>query len=229
MDLFSDIIQAVQDDLTIGDESAFLDVNIVKRAINRAYRRAAGMFRWPETDDAKKTSTEINQEYYEYPTTWRPNSIWRVEVDDVRYGEDPDGSPLKFKDYLEWKEDNPNSTEKKWANQWRRYFINPIPTTAGDNNIVVWGQRVVDELSADGDVTIFSYSMPECNDAIAKEAVGILKSKGEEDRGSQFASFEAKAILSVAWGKVKQEMAKYEKIQPQFYVPDYYGDNKQEI
>jgi hypothetical protein len=219
MDLFSDFIQAVQDDLTIDNDSPLFPLALVKRAINRAYNKAGGLFRWPETEDAKKTSTQENIEYYDYPEDWRPDSIWKLTVDDVDYGD-----PIAFKDYLYEKEnDIPSGLQKMWANQWRRYFIYPTPTSAGDYNISVWGQKVVEEMEDDNDETIFSYSMPECNEAIVLEAVAILKSKGEEEKSSTFRSTEAKNILALAWKRIKEEQAKIEKTTPFLDVPDYFG------
>lgn len=231
MDTLAELVQAVQDDLTVGDESTLYAPALIKRAINRAYRKAGALFPWPELMDAKKTSTQVNQEYYDYPQTWRSNSIWKLTItdsagNDDRYGESPDGSPLSFDDYLAWKEDNPDSTEKKWANQWRRFFIWPVPTTAGTNNISVWGQMATTTLSADADVTIFSYATPEGNEAVVLEAVAILKSKGEQEKSGEFRSVEAKQILAVAWGKIRKQMAKYEKISPMFEVPDYFGNGR---
>ena len=228
MDTLADIRAAIQDDLTIGDESTLYSPNLIDRATNRAYRKVGALFPWPELQDAKKTSTQVNQEYYDYPTNWRSNSIWKLTIldsdnNDERYGEDPDGSPLSFDDYLNWKEDNPDSTDKKWANKWRRFFIWPVPTTLGNNNIHVWGIKVPASLSADSDTTIFTYSTPEANEAIELEAVAILKSKGEDDKSAQFKSTEAKQILIGAWGKIAREQAKYEKINPFFDVPDYFN------
>jgi hypothetical protein len=178
--------------------------------------------------DAKKTTTQTSQEYYDYPPTWRSNTIWKLTLTpsggtEVRYGEDPDGSPLSFDDYLAWKEDYPDDTDKKWANQWRRYFIWPVPTVA-TSTINIWGIMNVTALSVDGDVTIFSYSAPEGNEAIVLEAVAILKNKGEEEKAGEFRSLEAKQILAGMWGKIRQENAKYEKIQPFFDVPDYFSN-----
>lgn len=228
METFSDLIQAIQDDLTVGDESSLYTPTLIKRAINRAYIKVSALYPWPELQDAKKTSTQANQEYYDYPRNWRSNSVWKLSIIDsdgneVRYGEDPDGSPLSFDDYLNWKEDNPDATDKKWTNQWRRFFIWPIPTAQGNNNIVVWGIKVPTALSADADTTVFTYSMPEGNEAIVLEAVAILKSKGENDKTAQFKSLEAKQILTVAWSKISNELAKYEKIEPFFDVPDFFG------
>ena len=228
MDTFLNILQAVQDDINVGDESTLYSPALIKRAINRAYRKVAALFPWPELMDAKKTSTQVSQEYYDYPQNWRSNSIWKLTIldsngKDDRYGEDPDGSPLSFDDYLNWKEDNPDATDKKWANQWRRFFIWPVPTVAGTNNIHVWGIKVVTALSADADTTVFSYSTPELNESIELEAVAILKSKTDDDKSAQFKSIEAKQIASVAWAKITKENAKYEHNRPFFDVPDLFG------
>lgn len=224
MDTLSELRTAVQSDLTVGDESSLYSPTTIDLAINRAYRKAGALFPWPELQDAKKTGTVADQEYYDYPDTWRSNSIWKVVIDDVRYGEDPDGSPLSFDDYLNWKEDYPDSTDKKWSNQERRFFVWPVPATTGSNNICVWGIMTTSTLSNDSDVTIFSYSMPEGNEAIVLEAVAILKNKTDNEKAGEFRSQEAKQILAVAWGKIRTEKAKYEKNQPFFNVPNYYGD-----
>jgi hypothetical protein len=228
MDLFSELITAVQSDLTIGDESSLFPLATVKLAINRAYRKAGGMYRWPSLEDAKKTSTVNGQEYYDALDTWRPDSIWRLEVDGDQWGETPDGSPMTYDDYLTWRadDDNANSTDKKWGVQWLRYFIFPVPTTNGNNNISIWGFKNVETLTNNSDTTIFSYSMPECNEAIVLEATAILKNKGEDLKSKQFLSTEALAIITRAWIQIKQEQAKYEKTQPFFHVDDMFGRSK---
>lgn len=226
MDLFSDLIEAVQSDLTIGDESSLLPLTTVKLAINRAYRKVGGLYRWPETEDAQKTSSEANNDYYDYPENWRPDSIWKLVLDGVDQGD-----PVSFKDYLYEKENNsPSGFTKMWTSQWRRYFIDPAPTTTGVNNIEVWGQKIVEELSSNGDITIFSYSMPECNEAIVLEADAILRNKGEAMQTSRRAlavsellSPEARQIVATAWNKVKQDQSKYQKTTPFFNVPDFFS------
>ncbi|GAG09997.1 unnamed protein product, partial [marine sediment metagenome] len=216
MDLFSAMQAVLQSDLNVNENSSLFPPVTIKSALNRAYRKGGALFRWPILEDALKTNSIANQEYYDAPTIWRPDSMWRLEVDGEYYGEEPDFSPLVFSDYLDWKADsvNENSTDKKWAAQWLRYFIYPTPTALGVNNIVVWGQKNVVTLVNDGDTTIFSYSMPECNEAIVLEARAILQAKGEAEKGQEMASAEAKQILAVAFNKIRQEKSKYEKIQP---------------
>lgn len=229
MDTFLQLQTAVQNDLTVDSTSALYSPTTIKSALNRAYRKAGSLFRWPPLEDAKKTSTVAGQDYYDAPETWRPDSIWKLKVDGVRYGERPDGSPLSYDDYLIFKEDEPDSIDKKWSIQWLRYFISPTPTTNGNNNICIWGQKNVETLVNDSDITIFSYSMPEGNEAIVLEAVAILKAKGNEETSTQFKSAEAKQILATAWSKIRQEQPRNEKLQPMFEVTDMFaqrGGNK---
>lgn len=222
MDTLAEMRAAVQSDLTVDSNSTLFTPTTINLAINRAYRKAGAMFPWPDLMDAKKTTTEANQEYYDYPQNWRTLSIWKLLVDGERYGLEPDGSPLSYDDYLNWKLDNSTSDDKVWSNQQRRYFISPTPTTEG-LEICIWGIMVTSTLSDDAiNTTIFSYSMPEGNEAIILEAEAILKSKGEEEQAGLFRSQEAKQLLSVAWSKIRAEQAKYEKINPFFDTPDLY-------
>ncbi len=216
---------ALLSDLNATTDSTLFPTNTRKMALNRAYRKCAALFRWPALEDSKKTSTGVGQYYYDAPTTWRPDSIWRVEVDGVPYGDAPDFRPTEFSDYLNWKSDagNANSQEKKWATQWRRYFITPTPQTQGNKNICVWGQLNVTPLSSDSDVTIFSTNMPDCNEAIVLEAGAMLKKKGEAVDMGQMLSVEAKSILSIAYNKIKQERSRVEKIEPMFNVPNFFS------
>jgi len=219
---FLDLITAVQSDLTIGDESSLFPLNAVKLAIIRAYHKIGALFKWPETEDAKKTCAKAGQEYYDYPDEWKPDSIWKITVDGQDYGE-----PLIFKDYLyEVENDVPSGRDYLWASQWRRFFIHPIPTADGEYNISVWGQVAIVDLVWDTDLTIFSYDMPECNEAIVLEAVAILQSKGEDRKGGEMLSVEAKQICVVAWNKVREEQGKYQVSKPFFDVPDLFGDNE---
>ena len=185
---------------------------------------------WPETEDAQKTSTENGADYYDFPDDWVSDSMWRLEIDGDTYGEEPDGSPMRFQDYLLWKEKYPDSTKKKWSVQKRRFFVSPTPTTNGINNIVVWGHFVPADLVEDADVTIFSYNRQECNIAIELEAVAILKNQGENEKTGQFYSTDAKGILATAWSKIRKNQAKYDKNQPFLDVPDFFkGESQQPI
>lgn len=231
MDTFLELIEAIASDLNISASgSSLYPLPTIKRALNRAYSRAGGLFRWPETEDAQKRDSEANRTNYDYPSYWRPDSMYRLEIDGVRYGEDPDGSPLTFNDFRNWQIDYPNSTDKKWTTQWRRFFISPVITSDGNKNIQAWGQKSVAKLEFEGDLTIFSKHMRECNDAVVLEALEILKNKGENTNTGMMMSQKAEKILSIAYQGIKQEQPKYEKNLPFLDVPDFFGrSNTQQL
>lgn len=220
METFLDIIEATQEDLTLGDESSFMPLATVKRAVNRAYvNKVSAIFRWPQTEDAQETSTISGFDYLDYPDYWRPNSIWKLKIDSIDYGD-----PLAFRDFeSEVENDYPTGNTKIWANKALRYHFKPTPSADGDFNVEIHGVKLPREMVADGDMTLFSMNMPELNEAIVLEAKAILKAKGEEEGSSQFASTEAKQICITAWGKLRQEQAKYERTLPQFNVGDFIG------
>ena len=223
MDTLSELDTALVSDLNISSNSSLYPIATRYLALNRAYQKIGAFFKWPALEDSKKTSSEADVDYYDAPTIWRPDSIWRLEVDGVMYGEDGTGAPMAFEDYIIWKADNPNSTLKKWTVQWLRYFISPTPSTNGVNNISIWGQENVATLANPTDTTIFSYNMPECNDAIVLEAGAILKKKGEDYKPGQMLSQEALQIIITSFSKIKKAQAKYRKIKPFFDVPDYFA------
>jgi hypothetical protein len=227
MDQLSELRAAVQSDLTVGAESSLFPPATIDLAINRAYRKIGAIFKWEETKDALKTSSLENHEYYDYPQNWRPMSIWKLTLDAVDFGD-----PLTYKDYCYEKEnDIPSGLQRMWSNYGKRYFIYPTPLTNGVKNIAIHGSKFVDKLVLDGDITIFSYTMPEINEAIVLEAGEILKIKGQVKTpaeltsyvGAELLSQQAKGIVVTAWTKVSQEQSKLRRTTPFLDVPDFFA------
>ena len=224
MDNLGNFRTAIQSDLNVSANSSLYPSATIDLAINRAYVKCARLFRWPQLEDAKLTTTQANQEYYDTPDGWSPDSCYRLQIGTDYYGYEPDFSPMDFQDYLDWKadSDNEDSTDKIWAVHGNQYFIYPTPTVA---NLVIsiWGQKNITLLTLDASETIFTDNMPECNEAIVLEATAILKKKGEAEKSGELFSAEAKGILAVAFNKLKQEKSKYEKENPLLNVPDFFG------
>lgn len=218
--------QAVQTDLSVGDETTFFTPDVIDLAINRAKIKAEALCNWPALEDAQRTFSALQSdgtpwEYYDYPDNWRPNSIWKLEVDGEDYGE-----PLDFKSYqYEQQNGDPAGRDKKWANRWKQYFLDPAPTTQG-LTIDIWGFKLTDDLVADGDETIFSYSMPECNLAIIDEAKAILKTKDDTINETQFFSSSAKQMLMDAYKRIEQNKAKSQSTIAFFKVPDFFATRR---
>ena len=227
MNTLSDFRTEVQSALNVGDNSSLFPPTTIDRVLNRAYIKCARLFRWPQLEDAKLTTTQTDHEYYDFPDGWSPDSMYKLQIGDDYYGDEPDFSSMAFQDYLNWKadEDNEDSTEKKWAVHGNQYFIYPTPTEAG-LVISIWGQKNVTKMTVGDDdaTTIFSENMPECNEAIVLESIAMLKKKGESDKVGELFSAEAKGILAVAFNKLKQESAKEEKEQPMLEVTDMFGE-----
>lgn len=224
METQAEIRQAVQDDLSAATNSTFYSPTLIDRTIGRVYMKVTSLWRWPQLQDALYTTTQSGINYYDAPDTWRPQSIWRLEINNERYGESPDGSPISFQDFLSWKEDNATSTKKRWAMQWRRFFVSPTPTSSS-LELAVWGQKNAAALTVgvDAATTIFSENMPECNEAIALEVAAVLRLKGERPSDKQLLSQEANAIFLVAFNKWTKDTAKQEKTEPFLNVPDFFG------
>lgn len=229
METFLDLIQALQSDLNVDDNSTLYPLARIKSALNRSYYKGGALFRWPGLESAKKTSTELDNEYYDYPTDFRPNSIYRISIDGKRFGDDPDGGPIDFKDFLIFKEDEPNSTKKRWANHKDKYFISPASSAVGEDNLCVWGYTNVETLVDDSDETIWSLSEPELNEAIVLEATAILKRKGKKPEDGLFYSAESRAIFMLAWSRIAEDRAKYDKDQPRFHVPNYFPSGRRVV
>jgi len=229
MDQLSELRAAVQSDFSVGEESGLFTPSTIDLAINRSYRKIGAMFKWEETRDSQKLSSLANHEYYAYPLNWRPNSIWKLTIDDLDQED-----PLTFKDYMFEKENNlPSGMTSIWSNYGKKLFRYPVPTVDADKNMKIWGYKFVDKLTLDGDITIFSYSMPEINEAIVLEAGAILKNKGEIQQaqkagvvvGGGLLSQEARSIVVTTWTKISQEQSKLVRTTPMFSTPDFFKSN----
>ena len=60
--VLSDFRTAVRSDITVDSNSGLFPEATIDLAINRAYVKCGGLFRWPGTQDAKKTSTQADLE-----------------------------------------------------------------------------------------------------------------------------------------------------------------------
>src|SRR5258706_5888771 len=230
MDLFSDIVAAIQSDLNIDSNSTLFDTGTIKLNANRAYRKVSAYHRWPPLRDAQKTSTVAGQEDYDYPQNWQPDSIWKVRI----AGKDM-GDATTLKDYYNEVEINfPSGNKYIWTTQNDRILVQyngAAPITNGDNDIELWGFNYPPKMVADADVTVFSYNHPEINEAIVLEALSICRIKGGEQpvrllryiQGALLLSIEAQGILDKTWAMIQQEQAKIDKTQAQWNVSDMFA------
>lgn len=221
MNTFLEMQTELQSRLSITGSSSFYTLARIKSELNDIHIWAGSLFDWPALKDARRTSSIAGNYYYDYPSTFRPESIWTIEIDGKEY------NPKDFDDFMDYKRNNPSDTSKRiFANYGLQYFVFPTPTANGTNNIDVWGFKNAPALSADGDKTIFSDYDPAGNEAIVKQALAVLQAKGKDKKTGQIEDAEAKAILAGIYQKILQNRQRYQKLDhPRFDVPDYFGSS----
>lgn len=216
--------QALLDDLSIEAGDTFYDsatdYALIDRFINRSVKFIANMYLWQETQRAVKRDSE-NSEYYNYPENWKTDSIDRITVDGKSY------KKIQFREYQQFKEDNPSSTKRVFSDFRNRYFISPAPTTEGDKNIKIWGHEIPDELSDAADEHPFS-GQSLLEEAIHLYALGLALRKA---RGSFFTrgrelQAEALVLVQQAWDNQLSDQADYKSETAEMFEHTDFSDGR---
>lgn len=203
--------------LQVASNSTLYPSTRITSLIQNAYMWATQLFIWHDLVRALKTSTVSSAEYYEYPAEFRSESIIRLEVDDVEYNR------KNFEDYLAYKRDNPTTTKKMFASFGRQFFLNPTPSSAGSNNMSVWGAIQADALSSGTSVPIFSYNKEEGNEAVIKKALSVALSRTDL-KTAQSESQDALVILNrLSMAEQKNTQRNKRLDHPMLNVPDFFG------
>lgn len=197
--------------------------------IQNAYKWAAGLHNWQALNDAKKTTVEADQYYYDYPDVFKDNSIYRIEINDSDGDSGDDEYERKaFEDFLEYKNKYPSSSKRIFASYGKRYFIFPTPTTRIENGLVVWGNKFLekDALDEGTDTTIFSYSAIDGNEAIVRKAFSVAVKRIDKQLSREEETI-ARGMLAELWNQEKAHAQRDQRLQhPKFDVPDFFGTSE---
>ncbi len=197
--------EALQDDLSVETTDVFYSTALLNRYINRAHRAIANLYPWQETQQALKRSTIAGQEYVSYPENLRTDSVFLIRVDGVEY------KILTFREYQRFKEENPNTQEKRVSDWRRKLFINPTPATDGTGNIEVWGHEVPDTLVDDGDFIVFAHqsTLEEAINMYAK-GLALMKAKGSYFERGKGLMGDALSMAQNEWRTQQKRQAEYQ-------------------
>jgi len=218
MQTFADMKSELSSRLLVASNSTLFTTTRIADLIDDAYEWAAALYNWPQLEEPEMTDTVATQDYYDYPETFRTDSVSRLYVDDTRYYR------KAFEDYLDYKENNPDDVSNPiFADYGRQLFIFPTPTTSGTNNLVVYGcTNAIDEPEEDETFTIFSEHDNSGNEAIVKKALSVAIAKTDKDR-SVLEEVEAVAILTRIWNKMAARQQRAQRIDhPMLDVPDFF-------
>lgn len=202
---FDDYQQAILDDLSITSSDAFYTTVQIKRAINRAYKWVGGMRNWPQTEETYKRDSEAGQNYYNYPTNFKTDSIVELWYNGEIYDK------TVWREYRNYLNENPRGQDKLWSDLKRQYHINENMTLSSiENGIEITGHLIPDTLVNASDTTLFSGDS-NIENAIIKYAQSLLYKKGRGqmyDRGVALED-EAKGLLGDAWAQVMKSQGDY--------------------
>lgn len=145
--------------------SGFWTSAMKKEWINKAGERVCSFRRWKDLELAKYTQTKKDREYYDYPSEFKLNSIYYMEVDGDEYIE------KSWDDYQAYKA--AGSTDKIFTSHNGFYFINPTPSE-NNKEITIWGIKKWVKLVNDGDEPVLP---SEFDEAIVKLALATCLQK----------------------------------------------------
>lgn len=152
--------------------------------IYEAVVRVCNYRRWKILELAKSTTTQADQEYYDYPADFKINSIYYMEVDGKEHDE------KSWDDYQEYKA--ATSSVKIFASHNGFYFINPTPTAA-DLTIDIWGIKKPVDLVTWKAATDDSVLSEEFDEAVIKLTLATCLDK---ERRKAEASAERAEVLA---------------------------------
>lgn len=210
----------VKNRLSISAGNPFWTDDMIKQWLNIANVWACAFRPWAFTEGAKKIPSVAGKRYYDYPISFRSDSLTRLSVADSS-GNETWYQKVRYDDFMNYLQNNPDGTDKIFTDYRREYFINPVVDTDG-LDISVWGQQVPDTLVNDDDITPFTEGAPEGEEAIIKKALAIALKKSNLTKAEEEEK-EAILILQDLWSRISKNQASYHtKDTPFFNVPDYF-------
>jgi hypothetical protein len=205
--------------LLAANSSTLFTTARIQSVIKDAYMKATSAYLWPMLESAKYTDIKANQYYYEYPTYFRTDSVFRVVISGKLY------ERKDFEDFLNYKLENPNDKDTLiYADHARQIFIFPTPTANATAAFETWGHIQATQLSAGSDLTIFSSSDESGNEAVVKLAFAVLLSKINKNLAVAEEA-EARALLATIYSKILQRKQRDQRLDHAFFtVPDLFGE-----
>lgn len=212
-------------DLAAGLNGLFVIADI-KDYINNAQKIAWDIHRWDFTEANKAITTTVSTDYYDYPTEMVSGSAEFLTVAGLKY------TKIDFEDYLNWKTDNPTSTDKYWAERGRLIFVNSLAYTAGQEMVVFGKALMPSALVNDADLLMFSPDSDNVehsgNNAIVQLAYSeaLASEKKRNPAQAKMERDNAIQILESIWKPMAEDRAKAQNKGRTFFdVPDFFQSN----
>lgn len=221
MNTVADILEGLKGELEMVDTSTLFSDPTLILNIKNAHLWAGDQHEWPQLEKAKRSFTSaiagVVDEYYDYPSEFKSDSVYQLEVNGVTY------DPKSWDSYRIIKRlNNLSSTENIFATYGRQFFLNHTPSAAG-LAIDAHGRIQAPDVSDLTDKTIFSDSEASLNEAVMRKALSTsLASAGDKEGGIRELS-RATIILAAGFKKILDRRQRFqEQSMPRFNVPDLF-------
>lgn len=204
--------------LQVASNSTLYPDSRIEDLIQDAYMWATGIYPFAELTRARTATQGGTNYYFDYPQDFRTDSIDEIYVDGVPYDR------KAFKDFREYRRNNPSTTEEKiFADYGRQYFIFPTPILGA--KIDTYGQIQAPQLTNPTDTTIFSLSDQQGNEVIVKKALSVAIKRNDVNLAVSEEK-DALGLLTKIFANQKARQQTEQKLdQPYFAVPDFFGAN----
>jgi hypothetical protein len=219
MDTREDLEQELLSQLMAADNSSIYPAARLTQLIKNAYKWATNLFIWNDLVRAKCTGTIAGNDYYDYPAEFRSDTIIRVEIDGEPYDQ------INFEDFLQFRKDEPNSTEKLFANFGRQLFIFPTPTVTGDGNMDLWGAIQADDLVNSSTVSIFSGNKDSANESVVRKAFSVAVKRTDSALAKTEENGATAELSRLNQVEVKGRQRQKRKAHPMLNVPDFFAQS----
>lgn len=203
---FEDIKTDVINKLGISTTDAFYTDAILNSWIRQGTRWATAYKKWPFTEG--RVSTTFTTGSGENSDEWsfegyKADSFRILTVGGKRF------TKLNFDDYLIFREEEPQSTDRVYSDFGRLVFINPNADASG--TLTAYGQLQpvdidVTDLSA---TTVFSAGDEEGNEAIVEEVLAYAHTRERKESLANFHHQRAIQILDSLWERTNAEQFNY--------------------
>lgn len=199
-------------------------------AIQTGVQVAWDMHAWDFKEGAKTgtlSSGNVSAGYVDYPQDMVTGGATYLVVNSEEF---PPEYKISYRDYLKWKQDNPNATDKYWSEYKRFLFFNMNAAAAGQT-FDVYGMLRCITLSNDSDLLPFSPDADDQEDSGNNAIVDLAYAElleGEKYKNEEKANTvrnKATARLEKVWEPMKQYKATQQPKNRPFFaeVPDFFG------
>lgn len=213
------MVEELTSRLMVADNSSVFTNDRKIKLIKDAYIWVTQQYIWKDLVRAKTTKTQVNHQYYDYPSEFISGSIVALEIDGKDYSE------ITYESFIQFKRDYPNSDDRYFANFGRYFFVTPTPTAEGTANISAWGAIQADSLDDNDSVTIFSYNKQSGNEAVVEKALSVATERDDRAFSKDCLSKALNTIIPIARTEAYPLQRAKQLNKPMFNVPDYLGNN----